>query len=192
MNKQSIRDQLLEMEQRTPEYEEKFRKEIKKMMEKTLTPIQRISWTLSIFFGLIFVVLFSYIAITAPQEFSFIGRMMFVLGAVYGVAWMSLGIWTLKRKSFNWVRHEKITYGLSFGFVLLMLIGMMLLGGQLEDQVVAIQMTLNGLIFFLIFGIPALFNLRINRMETTLREHLLKLELKVAELADTDRNKNKT
>ena len=78
-----------------------------------------------------------------------------------------------------------MTYGLTFGFLLILLTGLILLGGQLEDKVIAIQMTLNGAIFFMIFGIPALFSLRINRMESALREHLLKLELKVAELADT-------
>ena len=173
------------MEKRTPEFEEKFRKEIKKMMKKTLTRTEKIIWSFSILLGLFFVVQFSYVAVTAPPEFPFLGRMMFAVGAFFGAVWMGLAIWTLRRKSFNWIMQENMTYGLTFGFLLILLTGLMLLGGQLEDKVIAIQMTLNGAIFFMIFGIPALFSLRINRMESALREHLLKLELKVAELADT-------
>jgi len=188
MNEQSIRERLLEMEKRTPEFEQKFRKEIKKMMEKTLTRTERVAWSLSVVLGLTFVVLFSYVAVTAPAEFPLLMRMMFVMGVVFGAAWMVLGLWTLKRKSFNYVRQENMVHGLTFGFLLLLLTGLMLLGGQLEDEAVAIHMTLNGAIFFMIFGIPAVFNLRINRTESALREHLLKLELKVAELADAVQN----
>jgi len=46
---------------------------------------------------------------------------------------------------------------------------------------------LNGAIFFMIFGIPALFNLRMNRTESCLREQLLKLELQLAELKEKEK-----
>jgi len=69
--------------------------------------------------------------------------------------------------------------------VLVLLIGFEVLGSQLEDRIVGIQMILFGAILLMIFGIPALFNLRVNRMEFALREHLLELQLKVAELTDS-------
>jgi hypothetical protein len=184
MNEKSIREGLLEMEKRTPEFEEKFRKEIKRMMEKTLTRTQKIGYCFAIFLGLAMAILFSYAAVTAPPEFSVLGRMIFVSGVLFALAWIGLGIWTLKRKSFNWLRQENVTQGLTFGFILFLLIVLMMLGSQLEDKVIGMQMMLQGAIFFMVFGIPALFNLRINRTETALREHLLKLELKVAELTD--------
>jgi hypothetical protein len=61
---------------------------------------------------------------------------------------------------------------------------MLLLGGQAGDRTTGIQLMLIGSIFFLIFGIPALFNMRINRTESSLREQLLKIELQIAEIAD--------
>ena len=47
-----------------------------------------------------------------------------------------------------------------------------------------ISMVLNGLVFFVIFAIPAIFNLRVNRLELGLREQLLRMEITLAELAD--------
>ena len=184
MNEPSIREQLLKMEKRSPEFEERFSKEIKKMMEKTLTRTERIAWTLSIFLGLFFVLQFSYVAVTAPAEFPLLGRLVFIFGAVCGGIWMALGVWTLTRKSFNWMRLENATQGLTFGFMLILMIGLMMLGGQMKNEVTAIHMILNGAIFFMIFGIPAIFTLRINRTESAIREQMLKLELKVSELAD--------
>lgn len=111
-------------------------------------------------------------------------RIGFIEGAVFSAGWVALCICILKRGTFNLFQHENAIHGLVFGFVLLLLINMLLLGGQVEDKTIRIQMMLSGGIFFLIFGIPAIFSMRINRAESSLREQLLNIELKIAELAD--------
>jgi len=184
MNDKSIRDRLLDLEKRTPELEEQFKKEVDKMFEKKLSISGKIIWIFATLMGIAFAVGFSYVALISAQELPWLARAGFVMGAVFGAAWAALGIWTLKKSSINWFQHENAVHGLSFGFVLLLLIILLLLGNQVEDRTVAIQMALNGAIFFLIFGIPALFNMRINRTEASLREQMLKLELKMTEIAE--------
>ena len=184
MNDQSIRDRLLDLEKRTPELEEQFKKEVNKMFEKKLTLSGRIMWIFTTLMGVAFAIGFSYVALISAQELPWLMRVGFAMGAVFGAAWAVLGIWTLKKGSFNWLKHDNAVHGLSFGFVLLLLIILLLLGNQIGDRTVAIQMALNGAIFFLIFGIPALFNIRINRTEASLREQMLKLELKMTEIAE--------
>ena len=183
MNDQSIRDRLLDMEKRTPELEKQFKKEVNKMFEKKLTISEKIGWSLSTLMGVFFVIIFSYAALVS-QELPWLVRAGFIEGAVFGAAWAVLSIWILKKGSLNWLRDENMAYGLSFGFILLLMINMFFLGNQLEDKILAIQMMLNTAVFFMIFGIPALFNMRINRTEASLREQLLKIELKMAEMAE--------
>ena len=121
MNEQSIRDRLLEMEVRTPFLEEQFRMEMKKMLEKKLTPLGKIAWALTSLVGAFLVVRLSYMAI-AIQEVPWLVRIGFIEGAVFSAGWVALGIWILKRGSFNFFRHENATHGLVFGFVFLLII----------------------------------------------------------------------
>ena len=153
------------------------------MFEKKLTLSGKIIWIFASLLGVVSAVEFSYWALVS-QELPWLMRVGFAIGAVFGAAWAALGIWTLKKSSINWLQHENAVHGLSFGFVLILLIIFLLLSNQLEDRTKAIQMVLNGAVFFLIFGIPALFNMRINRTEASLREQLLKIELKMTELAE--------
>lgn len=190
MSKDSFRDSILEQEKWTPEFEEKFHKEMKNIMEKKLGRAGKIGWIFSTLLGIFFVVLFSYVALTAPPDFPLLGRIGFITGALFGAGWAILGVWTLKKKSFNLFRQENLAHGLSFGFVLLFLILSMMLGSQMEDKTLAILMTLNGAIFFMVFGIPALFTMRINRTEVGLREELLKLQLKVLEINESIQKKS--
>ncbi|MBI5093054.1 MAG: hypothetical protein HZB26_11530 [Candidatus Hydrogenedentes bacterium] len=187
MNDQPLRERLFEQETRSPALEEKFRKELRAMTERKLKPFERVVWSFATALGLFFVVFFGYIAITAPHGFPLLARLGFVAGSVFGAAWAGLSIWTLRQGSINWLRHENAVHGITFGFVLILLILFQMLGGQMENKTGAILMVLNGAVAFMVFGIPALFNLRINRTEAVLREHLLKVELELAELADTMR-----
>ena len=154
------------------------------MFEKKLTLSGKIMWIFASLGGVAFAIGFSYVALVSAQELPWLMRVGFAIGAVFGSAWAALGIWTLKKGSINVFQHENVAHALSFGVVLILLIIFLLLGNQIEDRTVAIQMALNGAIFFLIFGIPALFNMRINRTEASLREQMLKLELKMTEIAE--------
>lgn len=183
MNEQSIRHRLLEIEKRTPHLEERFEKEKRKMLERKLTRSGRIVWILASLIGAYFFVHLSYLAITI-QEGPWLVRIGFIAGAVFGAAWTTLGVWILKKGSFQLFRDENAVHGLTFGFALLLLVVLLLLGGQVEDRTTGIQLMLSGGIFFLIFGIPAIFNMRLNRTESSLREQLLKIELQIAEIAD--------
>jgi hypothetical protein len=183
MSNKSIRDRLLELEKRTPGLVERFEKEKKKMLERKLTRRERIVWVLTMLLGAYFAVYLSYQAI-AMQEIPQLARIGIIGGAVFGAAWVILAIRVLRKGHFTLFRDENAVHRLTFGFSLLLLIVMLLLGNQAVGTATGIQMVLMGGIFFLIFGIPAIFNMRINRTESALSERLLKIELQLAELAD--------
>jgi hypothetical protein len=183
MNKRSIRDRLLEIETRTPSLEEKFKKEMKKMLGKKLTSLGKIVWAITLVIAALLVIRFFHMAIVL-KDVPWLVRVGFVEGAVFSAAWVALSAWILKKGSFRLFQHENVIHGLVFIFVLLLLIHLFLLGGQIEDRTKGIQMMLSGGIFFLIFGIPAIFIMRINRTESSLREQMLKIELRIAELSE--------
>jgi hypothetical protein len=191
MNNQPLRERLFEQENRTPALEEKFRKELHDMMERKLKPFEKVVWSIATAAGVFFILFFGYFAFSAPTGFPLLARLSFAAGSVFGVAWTALGVWTLRQGAINWMQHENAVQGLSFACVLVPLILCMMLSGQTENKLAGIQMVLNSAVFFMIFGIPALFIMRINRTETTLREHLLKIELELARLADKVASQNK-
>ena len=61
---------------------------------------------------------------------------------------------------------------------------MLILGSQHADKVKGIQVMLYGITFFLLVGISTTIMMAINRAEASLKEHLLKIELKMAELSE--------
>lgn len=188
MNEQSIRDRLLGMEKRTAQLEERFEKEKKKMLERKLTLSGKIVWLLTSLIGAYFAIHLSYLAIIM-QELPLLARIGFAGGALFGAAWVVLSIRTLKRGSFSLFRNENAIHGLVFGFSVLLLVILLLLGGQAEDKTTGIQLMLSGGIFFLAFGIPSILSMRINRIESSLKEQMLRIELQMAEFADKTKNR---
>jgi len=154
------------------------------MLEKRLTWGMRIGWMLATAMGLGFLGLFSYVAATAPPEFPLLGRLGFVAGALFGLGWTILALSILKRGAISLKSHSGAATGMVWGFVLLMMIIFLQLGMTMEDGVKGIQMILSGLVFLVIFGIPALIMRRVETAELALGEHLLKLELQLAEISE--------
>jgi len=183
MRDPTLRDKLLQLEPIPPHREAKLREALHTMFEKRLNPIQKIAWTLSGILAIGLGLFFGYMALTAPEGFPAMGRAVFAGGTVFGIVWAGLSAWILRRGSMK-LQHESVFQGLTFGFVLLLLIVFMMMGSQMKDPARGALMVLNAIAYFLIFGLPAMFVMRLNRMEATLREHLLRLELRLEELEE--------
>jgi tetrahydromethanopterin S-methyltransferase subunit E len=153
------------------------------MTENRLTLSGKIVWTGTTLLAAVSAVFFTFLAITI-QDLPWLGRAGLIEGVLFSIGWIILGVRTLKKRSFNLLKQENAVHGLVFGFILLLLVNMLILGSQLEDRAIGNQMIISGAVFFMIFGIPAIINMRVNRMEYTLRQHLLKIELKIAELSE--------
>ena len=63
MSDRELRDKLLELETITPELEDKYRNEMKGILERPLTPVSRIAYVVALLMGIGFFLLFSTIAI---------------------------------------------------------------------------------------------------------------------------------
>ena len=68
-------------------------------------------------------------------------------------------------------------------FLLLMMIYCLIVGSDMENAK-GITMILSGMVFLLGMGVPTLILDRIERTDLRMREHILRLELLVAELSE--------
>jgi len=184
MNSHELREQLLELESYSPDLQARYRKEMKNFLEKPLGRGGRVAWILAMLMGLSFFVIFGIAAIKAPREFPLLGRIIFIAGAVFGAAWAVLAFIIAKRGSMNRKTHVNMVLGMTFGFMVIMMTLFMMQGVGMEDSVKGLKMVLYGLVFFVMFGIPSLMAMYLNCAELGIREHMLKLELQIAELAE--------
>ena len=152
------------------------------MLEKKLTGARRwvyIFWTV---LGIGFTILFGTVAIIA-RELPLLGRLVFAVGAVFGLAWACLAGSILKRGVFDLKAHPKAMAGLSWGVVVIMVTLFMLIRGKLPDAIKGVQMVVNSLVFLMMAAVFMIFA-RINQAELNTREKLLEIELRLAEIAE--------
>jgi hypothetical protein len=180
----ALREQLLGLERFSPELESRFRKEIKNMIEKRLNWPARIAWALSGVMSLGFVGLFSYLAATIPPELPLVGRLGFVAGALFGLAWAIVAWRIVKRGAFSLKSHSGAITGIVWCFVVAMMTVDLYLGASMKDPARGCILILSGLVFVVMFGVPQLIMRRVEMSEIRVEEHLLKLELQLAELAE--------
>jgi hypothetical protein len=184
MNRETFREQLLSEEKVSPELRERYREEVKNMLERKLTKREKIGWTFGIVLCCFFFVFFGYWALFAPPEFPLAGRIVFGLGPVFALAYIAFAVSVLRRGKLHRIRTEDWSAKLGYGFVLLLMVIALVWGGQMEDQVAGISMVLSTLVFFILFGVLPMILNRVNRAEWKLREDLLRIELELAELRE--------
>ena len=184
MNSHELREQLLELESYSPDLQARYRKEMKDFLEKPLGRGGRIGWIFAMLMGLSFFVIFGIVAIKTPREFPLIGRIGFIAGAVFGAVWAVVAFIIAKRGSMNRKTHVNLVLGMTFGFMVIMMTLFMMQGMAMENGVKGLKMVLGGLVFFVMFGIPSLMLMYLNAVELGIREHMLKLGLQIAELAE--------
>ena len=179
----TFRDRLVNMEQVTPELRDKYRREVKALFEKRLTTFGKLTWIAAGIGGAGFLVLFGTAAVLASAEFPIIGRLMFIAGAAFGLAWIGLAAVILKRGSYHRVAHSRAAAGLGWGVAVICATGALLMSNVLPDRIVGVKV----LCVSLIFLVPAAMFMLQSRIEESglrTREKLLEIELRVAELAE--------
>jgi hypothetical protein len=184
MTDRKLRDQLIKQESFSPAMRELYRQGVEAMLENRLSKFQRIAWSLSSLMGLAFFVFFGVVAFKLPPEFPVVGKAVYIAGILFSMAWAVLGFIVVRRGGLNKRMHENTAHGLTFGFTLVLMIGMLLLGQTMPDGILGIKMILGGMVFLLIFGIPSLMLKHMNDAELRIREQMLDLELRIAELAE--------
>ncbi len=183
MKNTNFSDQLLSMEQVNPTFQERYEKEIKKMLEKTLNPIQRFMFGFSAAMGAAFAIGFAYVAVVSARELPLLIRGSFGFGALVGLIWAIIAGKIVASGKMNLRTHPNAMNGLIWGFLVILQVVFMTMGGQHPDRVLSVFMILNGLTF-LMMGATFMINNSIEQSELNVKEKLLGIELRLAEIAE--------
>jgi hypothetical protein len=183
MSNNNFSDRLISLEQDNPSFRERYEKEIKRMLEKTLTPIQRFAFGFTAVICAGFAVFFAYIGLVTARELPVLIRAGFGLGVLFGVAWAVIGGKIALRGKMNRRTQPNALNGMAWAFVVLMQTIYLLAGGAHPDRVVSVFMVLFGLTFMLGGAVFLLTN-RIEQSELNMKEKLLGIELRLAEIAE--------
>jgi len=175
-----FRERLLGMEQATPALKERYDKEIHAMLEERLTGVGRRSWLGWAVMGIGFAVLFGTMAVIPPEEFPLFARVGFAVGALFGVGWAILAIRVFRRGSFD---LRKDTFALVAWAGVFVIFTATLFLVFAPESISGLRMMVSSLVY-LVGGVAFLLWMVVQQAELNIREKLLEIEYRLAELAE--------
>jgi MFS family permease len=188
-SKKLFRERLLAAETMDPARRERYEKELRMIFEQRL--VGRWKWGMigSLVLGVSFAIIFGAVFVLASQEeLPFLARLAFGLGALWGLAWAALSAWIIKRGSYNRKTHSSAMAGMAWCIVIVYLVLFMILAHRLDDPIKGVLMVTNGLVFLIMAAVFMIKNW-IEQTELKMREKLLELEYRLAEIGEEMKKK---
>jgi len=182
-SEKDFRERLLEREQFSPTLKEKYEKEVCAMLEKKLTGIGRWVYIGSSVLGMGIAIFFGTLAAVPPREIPILGRILFVLGAIFGLAFGGFSGWIAKRGRVNLKIHPMVLVGMSWGFICIWAALLYFIASGLPDRVKGIQIIV-GFITFMIMVAVGLIAGGMGHMQLRTEEKLLEIEYRLAQIAE--------
>jgi len=185
MSNSNMREELLGLDTQDPELRARYEGEVSKLLEKRLTPGERVVWVLFTLLGFVFMIGFAGVALLVGPDMPWQGRAMFGGGAIFGALWAALCIRILRHGTFHLRRDSYAMFGLTWVFLVLMTVASLLVSGLVLDSAKGTQMVVSVLTFLVLFGLPLTWG-RIAESELRLREYILGLRLELEELLEKE------
>ena len=179
-----MKKKLLALEHPTPSLKEIYEREMKNMIEKELGGYRKVGIIFSLILGLIFFVTFAGTAIYAAPDLPYPATAGFVLGSVFGLINAVISYRVLKKGSIDLKRDNNMFIGVMWVFLVFMMVISLFLGMEMKDATQGVRMILYSFIFLYMGGLFLTRNV-IENTELNLKENLLRMELKIAELMKT-------
>jgi len=133
--------------------------------------------------GLIGCVVCGSLGLTEPESTPRAVRGLLILFAFFGLGWMMLAAWMLARGRGNFAADRLVTARMAFGFTLVAVLALSLTSSLLGKESASMPLVATGLAL-LILGAVLLITARIEQVEQTIREQILRLECRTAGFAD--------
>ncbi|NQT83447.1 hypothetical protein HQ563_10505 [bacterium] len=180
---ESFREQLLKAEQPNPTYREKYDKEVRQMLEQKLTGARRLGYIGAAAMGVGFALLFGTLAIIVPKEFPIEGRLIFAMGAIFGLAWAVFAGGIVRKGVIKLKTDPTAMAGMSWGLCVIVVTVLMVSQRKFPDPIIGVRALVSGLGFLVMAAVFMIAN-RIDQAGLKTREKLLEIEYRLAELAE--------
>jgi hypothetical protein len=178
----AFRDQLLAVEPISPDFREKLEKELRTMFIRQLSLPGRIFFGVIAIFCLAIAGLCGYLAVM-QTELPTVARVGLGIGTLFGLTGAVLLARVLRRGALNLKIDNRRIAAMVWVFTVLMMTCFLMLGMSMENRVNGVLMIAYGLTFLVCAGV-FLVVYRVEQAEFSLREKLLELELRLAELSE--------
>ena len=182
MEDRNMKKELVALEQVDPELTAERERRIIELMEKKLSPAERISWLLASVMGIAFFLGFGFVAVYAPSEFPWWGRAGFVVGSLFGMLFAVLAVSIIRRGKIIRNRHPNAAAGLGWAAVVILFTLVFMFGQRLPDHNTSTWMMLCS-VAFLVMGAAGLTKNWVEQSALKAEEQFLRLELQLADLS---------
>jgi MFS family permease len=123
-----------------------------------------------------------YLALTEPG-LPLLARVGLGTGTLFGLTWTAMAARLARRGAVDLKRDSSRIAGMVWTFTVLMMVFLLMLGMSIEDRMLGLMMIANGLAFLIGAAVYWLTH-RIEQAELGVRERLLQLELRLAQLSE--------
>lgn len=184
MKDNTFTERLLAQEKTSSLLEDRYRKDLNTMLDRTLKPVERIVFGIVAVLGLVFIIPSFIVTWKTWGDVPAMASAGVFSGAVFALACGLFGIRVLRKGRLNLRKDMSFFAGLVWIFMVLMMTLFLMLGQQMENADKGTQLILAGLVFFVAFGVVGMLQYNIQQAELRTREAILRLEQQVATLAE--------
>jgi MFS family permease len=175
-------DRLIAVEQPSAHAREKLQQELHAMLKRELTFRRRLVFALVALMALAGALVCGFLALTEP-DLPVVPRVALGTGTLFGVAWTVVAARLAWRGSMDAKLDSRRIAAMVWVFTVLMMVFFLIVGMSSEDRLLGLTMIANGLAFLIGAAVYWLTH-RIEQAELAVREKLLQLELRLAELCE--------
>jgi len=179
----SFSEQLIQCESYSPEYKKKYEQEKRAMFEKRLGGVQRgvyVFWTV---FCLSLGVLFGVVAVISYGRLSILGTLAFAASSVFGLAFAAMCAWIAVTGRLLLRKHPPAMAGAAWALTVIVMTLFLVTAPSLSDPAAGNRMLLSGLAFVVMAAVFLLAS-RAEQSELNVKEKLLEIEYRLAELTE--------
>jgi hypothetical protein len=185
MSKQtSFRDRILDVEPIAPDVRHRLEQEIHNMMVRKLRLPARVFIAIVAVFSLASAGVFGYLAAT-EETLPLTARIGLGTGVLFGLAWSAWSLRILRSGQMNLQKDPRLAAQMVWVFTVLMVVFFLVVGISAADRLLGVLMILQSLAF-LIGAAVYWLSYRIEAAELNVKEQLLRMELQITELLESE------
>lgn len=176
-------DRLIQCEAPTPALHEKYRKEITAMLEKELSLRDRVGWIFWAVFCFAMAIVFGYAAVYSYGKLPLWGTVGFVAACVFDLAFAAMCAWIAVTGRLLLRKHPPAMAGAGWAITVIGMTLFLLMAPSVSDPAVGNRMLIGGLAFVVMAAVFLLAS-RTEQSELNVKEKLLEIEYRIAELGE--------
>lgn len=173
-----LADRLLDLDERDPDSRRRFGAALHSQIEGHLSELGYGRYAAVGLAGMLGALVCGSLAITEPETLARPVRGVLALLAFVGLAWTLFAAWGLARRRGDYIRQRTIAARLAFGLTLAVVIALAAVSTATGRPASGMPLVATGMALLILAGV-LLIDGRIEQSELAIREHLLRIEIRL-------------